>query len=390
MSKLRCSVIGGGIGGLTAALALLRQGADVQVFEQARVLGEVGAGLTLSRGAIQCCVHLGLEVALRRSLAPAADFAYLHYRTGAHLPQPPAPAPRPGEEPHDGHIYRPDLHAILVEAVRAFGENRILLGKKLDQVEQLPQGTRAVFADGTAVAADVLIAADGVRSAVRRIVFGEGPPAFTGKIAYRFMLPAAQAGAFEQTGGPACLFVGHGQVFNRYLVSNGRLLNCVGLLRSHDWAEDGWNCPATVAELVAAYQGWHPGVLSLLERAPADRLIKWGIFARTPRTAWVAGRVALLGDAAHPMQPFLGLGAAMAIEDGTILGRAFAAHADIDAALSAYERARLPRANAVMMLSKAQGDLFDTTDPADFPPKGAPSHDPKVGAFAPLEEELLF
>jgi len=383
MASSRCIVIGGGIGGLAAALALLRAGADAQVFEQAPVLGEVGAGLTLSRGAIACCVHLGIEAALRRSLAPAADFAYLHYKTGAHLPMPPAPPNKPGEEPHDGHIYRPDLHAILVDAVRAYGADRIVLGKTLAGVAQGRAGATAIFADGASASADVLIGADGARSAIRRAVFGEGLPAFTGKIAYRFMLPAEQAGDFAQVGGPACLFVGHGQVFNRYLVSRGRLLNCVGLLRSAAWAEDGWNCAATVEELLAAYQGWHPAVLSLMARAPAGRLIKWGIFARPPRDVWVQGRVALLGDAAHPMQPFLGLGAAMAIEDGTVLGQAFAGHDDIDSALAAYAAQRIPRANDVMRLSKAQGDIFDTTDPEQSPPKGAPSHDPSVGAFHP-------
>jgi salicylate hydroxylase len=388
MVAARCIVIGAGIGGLTAALALLRAGAEVQVFEQAAVLGEVGAGLTLSRGAIGCCVHLGIEAALRRYLAPAADFAYLHYRTGAHLPAPPVAPQKAGEEPHDGHIYRPDLHAILVEAVRAYGVERIVLGKKLTGVDQGPDGVTARFLDGASVSADVMIGADGARSAVRRVVFGEGLPEFTGKIAYRFMLPAEEAGAFAEVGGPACLFVGHGQVFNRYLVSRGRLLNCVGLLRSEAWAEDGWNRAATVAELLAAYQGWHPAVLALMARAPAGRLIKWGIFARAPREVWVQGRVALLGDAAHPMQPFLGLGAAMAIEDGTVLGRAFAAQDDIDGALAAYARERVPRANAVMRLSKAQGELFDTTDPADFPPKGAPSHDPSIGDFDPARTAM--
>ncbi len=361
-------------------MALLRQGADVRVYEQACVLGEVGAGLTLSRGAIACCKHLGLEEALRRVLAPAGHFAFLHYRTGAYLPG----APAASGEPQDGHIYRPDLHAILVEAVRGYGADRIVLGKRLVGVEAAQDGVTLRFAGGSAAEADVLIGADGARSAVRRAVFGEGVPAFTGRIAYRFMLPAEDAGDFAAVGGPACLFVGPGQVFNRYLVSNGRLLNCVGLLRSEGWAEDGWNRPAPVAELLAAYEGWHPAVLGLMARAPADRLVKWGIFAREPREVWVQGRVALLGDAAHPMQPFLGLGAAMAIEDGTVLGRAFAAEADFDAALAAYARARVPRANAVMRLSKLQGDLFDSTDPAQFPPPQAPSHDPSVGAFDPL------
>jgi len=386
MASLRCVVIGAGIGGLVAALALLREGADVQVFEQAPALGEVGAGLTLSRGAIQCCKHLGVDAAVRRYLAPAVDFAYLHYRTGAHLPAAPAPAPKPCEEAHDGHIYRPDLHAILADAVRGFGAGRIVLGKRLSGVEQSAGVVAARFDDGGSATGDVLIGADGARSAVRRHVFGEGLPEFTGKIAYRFMLPVKEAGAFAAVGGPACLFVGRGQVFNRYLVSRGQLLNCVGLLRSGAWAEDGWNCPASVEELVAAYEGWHPAVLALMARAPAGRLIKWGIFARAPREVWVQGRVALLGDAAHPMQPFLGLGAAMAIEDGTILGRAFGAHTDIYEALAVYARARVKRANAVMMLSKRQGEMFDATDPAEFPPKGAPSHDPTVGAFDPLAD----
>jgi salicylate hydroxylase len=378
------TVIGGGIGGLAAALALLREGADVHVYEQSAAFGEVGAGLTLSRGAIQCCVHLGLEPALRSRLAPAAHFAFLHYKTGAHLPSPPRPPRVAGHEHDDAHIYRPDLHEILADAVRAHGDHRLNLSKRVAGIDQSGAHVTARFADGTSATSDFLIGADGVRSAVRGAVFGASPPEFTGKIAYRFLLPASEAGDFAETGGPACLFVGPGQVFNRYLVSNGRLLNCVGLLRSHDWAEDSWHCPATVEELLAAYRGWHPSVLSLMARAPAARLIKWGIFARPPRDTWVQGRVALLGDAAHPMQPFLGLGAAMAIEDAAILGRAFAAHAELGEALAAYARTRIPRANAVMLLSKKQGDLFDTTDPADFPPKDAPSHDLSIGAFDPL------
>ncbi len=384
MLKSAVNVIGAGIGGLAAALALLRRGVDVRVFEQTAALGEVGAGLTLSRGAIQCCAHLGLEPALRRVLAPAGHFAFLHYKTGATLPSAPAAPGAPGQAQQDGHIYRPDLHAILVDAVRAHGDGRILLGERLAGVTATPHGVTVRFADGSDAASDVLIGADGARSAVRGAVFGEGLPSFTGRIAYRFMLPVAQAGDFAAVGGPACLFVGPGQVFNRYLVSNGRLLNCVGLLRSEDWAEDAWNRRAEPAELLAAYEGWHPSVRALMARAPAGRLVKWGIFAREPREVWVQGRVALLGDAAHPMQPFLGLGAAMAIEDATILGRAFAAEPDIDAALANYAKARVPRANAVMRLSKLQGDLFDSTDPAHFPPPHAPSHDPSVGAFDPL------
>jgi salicylate hydroxylase len=382
---LPCIVVGGGIGGLAAALALLRAGLDVRVYEQAARLGEVGAGLTLSKGAQKCCAHLGIGAAIRAKLAPAGGFLFLHYRTGEQL----AAMPPASGGVQDGHIYRADLHDILVRAVRSHGNDRIVLGHRLARISQSAQQVTAHFTNGAAATGTVLIGADGARSAVRHDIFGEGAPAFTNRIAYRFMLPAETARPFPQVGGNACLFVGPGSVFNRYLVSDGRLLNCAAFRRDAAWTEDGWNVPASTAELLQAFAGWHPHVLSLMERAPPERLIKWGIFARPPRDTWVSGRVALLGDAAHPMQPFLGLGAAMAIEDATILGRAFAATPDPAAALAAYERARVPRANRVLMLSKRQGDLFDSTDPADFPPKDAPSHDAALGDFDPNKEVVL-
>jgi salicylate hydroxylase len=380
-------VAGGGIGGLAAALALLRAGADVRVYEQASALGEVGAGLTLSRGAMRCCVALGIDQAVRAWAAPAGAFAFLHYRTGEVLARTPPPATAAEEQ--DVHIYRADFHRILADAVCAHGGGRIVLGHRLASVSQNAGGVTAHFTNGEQASGEFLIAADGVRSAVRAQLFGEGLPAFTGRIAYRFMLPAELGRAFLDPGGRGCLFVGRGRVFNRYLVSQDRLLNCVALMRSDEWTADGWQTPAPVSELLAAYEGWHPSVLSLIERAPPSHLIKWGIFARAPRDCWVHGRVALLGDAAHPMQPFLGLGAAMAVEDATILGRCVAEAPDMDAALAAYERVRVPRANRVMTLSKWQGDVFDTTDPADFPPRGAPALDPSIGTFEP-EESVLF
>lgn len=377
-------IVGGGIGGLTAALALLRAGRNVRVYEQAPVLAEVGAGLTLAKGAMQCLAGLGVAERVRAKMSLSSGFPFLHYQTGRMLAgTPPLPdselkLPDPGM---GGHIFRADFHRILADAVREYGAHRIVLDHALVAVEQDDRQVVARFANGAQAAGEVLVGADGVRSAVRMALFGEGTPEFTGKMAYRFLVPAEVAMPLLGIGGRSCLFVGHGQVFNRYLVSDGRLLNCVGLLRSGDWTRDGWNVAATVEELLAAYAGWHPDVIRLMERAPAQGLIKWGIFARPPRDTWVLGRVALLGDAAHPMQPFLGLGAAMAVEDGAILGRAFAEKPGHAAAFAAYQRARVPRANMVMELSRRQGELFDETDPADYPPRDAPAHDPALSAF---------
>jgi salicylate hydroxylase len=381
-----CVVIGGGIGGLTAALSLLRGGIDVRVFEKAAVLGEVGAGLTLSEGAMQCCIALGIGETVRQSLSLNAGFPFLHYQSGRHLagvaPLPDAELalPEPGQR---GHIYRPDFHRILADAVRSYGDHRIVLGHALTSIDQDETGVTARFGNGASAKGSVLIGADGIRSVVRREAFGEDLPDFTGRVAYRFLVPAEIAEPFLGIGGRACLFVGHGKVFNRYLVSGGRLLNCVGFRRDGDWTEDGWSCPATVDEVLATFQDWHPDVVELIKRAPADRLIKWGVFARPPNEVWTKGRITLLGDAAHPMQPFLGLGAAMAVEDGMILGRALAEIDDPDASLAAYGRARIPRANYVMAASKQQGNLFDTTDPDDYPPANTPAEDPRLGLFDP-------
>jgi len=377
-------IIGAGIGGLTAALALLQAGIDAHVYEQAPALAEVGAGLTLGKGALSCCASLGIEAEIWRHAAPAGHYAFLHYRTGHILAQD-QPGPNASQ---NALIYRADFHNVLLEAVRAHGAGRVRLGHALTGVEQDADGVTAHFAHGESARGAILIGADGVRSVVRARVFGEGPPEFTNRIAYRFMLPAQVARPFLSVGGPACLFVGHGRVFNRYLVAGNRLLNCVALQRSDAWTHDGWNISATQDELLAGFTGFHPTVRSLIEHAPPDRLIKWGIFARTPLEDWVRGRVALLGDAAHPMQPFLGLGAAMAVEDATILGRACAERATLPDAIAAYARARIPRANRIMALSKHQGDLFDSTDPSDYPPRNAPAHDPSVGAFNPMEVTL--
>jgi salicylate hydroxylase len=378
----RILIIGGGIGGLTAALALLRAGFDARVYEQAPSLGEVGAGLTLSKGALRCCDSLGIGEAVRRETAALARFPFLHFRSGVPLGTPIVTSDT-AEAERDGHIYRPDFHRVLVGAVRAHGDDRIMLGHSLASIQQEAGSVTAHFLNGQAAVGGLLIGADGARSVVRRLLFGEAAAPFTRRIAFRFLLPAEMAGPHLTVGGPACVFIGHGRVFNRYLVSHGRLLNCVAIQRHGDWTHDGWNQPAAVEELLAGFAGWHPEVLALMRLAPPDRLIKWGIFARPAREQWTLGRVALLGDAAHPMQPFLGLGAAMAVEDGTILGRAVAEMEDWQSALAAYARVRIPRANKVLALSKMQGDLFDSVDPGEFPPKDAPSHDPLLGAYDP-------
>ena len=377
---MKLLVIGAGLGGLTAALALRRAGADVEVHEAAPALGEVGAGLTLSRGAQQVFRHLGLQGQVAAVSTPSTGFPFLHYRTGALL------AGRISDSdglPDDGvadisrQCHRADLHTILAEAF----DGPLHLGHTLVGFEETTDGVRARFANGDSAEGDALIAADGVRSAARPLLVGEEPPRFTGQIAYRFLVDRAEATPFLEHGRGA-VFIGPAATFNRYTLRAGTVLNCVGIAATEGWADEGWSTPASRDEMLATFAGWHPTVTGLMARA--ERAIKWGIFDRAPLPAWNRGRVTLLGDAAHAMLPFLGMGAAMAIEDGMILARAFMAEADVAAAFARYEAARIPRTTLLHQRSVEQGRLTQARDPDHYDHAAAPAADPSILGYDPV------
>jgi salicylate hydroxylase len=260
------------------------------------------------------------------------------------------------------HIHRADLHAILLDAVRAIDPEAVLTGKRLVDAGQDSDQAQAWFADGSVVQADLLIGADGSRSAVRRALFDADDPQFSGQIAYRCLVPIDRAAPFMGRGN-AVVSVGAARMFHRYLVRGGTLVNVIGIGRNDGWREEGWNTPASPAEFLADYADFHPDVTGLIAAAPADSLIKWGLFVRPPMAQWSTGRVLLLGDAAHPILPFLGLGAALAIEDGVVLARALAAAPDQPAALAAYHAARRERVDNVRTQTLRQGEIIQSADP---------------------------
>jgi salicylate hydroxylase len=386
----RIAIAGAGIGGLAAAVGLLRAGFDVQIYEQAPEFGDVGAGVTLTTGAMRCLAYLGLEDDVERYVSRPRATPFLHYATGEVLA---GAAPPPEEEvTHEryaaGHLFRADLHAILAHHVRRLSPSAVELDRRVVGAEQDDARARACFADASSAEADALIGCDGVRSSVRNALFGDDEPVFSGRIAYRFLVPGEQARPLLGVSELTAQYVGPSKVFIRYPVSNGRLLNCVALSASDRWTAEGWSLPATREELLEELAGWHPDVRALVALAPPERLIKWGIFEREPCETWTIGRIALLGDAAHPMQPFMGLGATTAIEDAAILARALAESPDIAEGLRRYERARIPRAARAFEASRRQGAIFDQTDPAHYPPPGAPAHDPAFQTFDPAEVVL--
>ena len=380
---MKIVIIGAGLGGLVAGLALRQRGFDVEIHEAAPQLGEVGAGLTLSRGAQHVFRALGIQDRVAALACRSSAFPFLHYRDGRLL----AGAHDHGDGgPDDGvadvgrQIHRADLHAVLVAAFAECGPP-VVLDHMLASIDQSPENVTAIFANGDRATGDALVGADGVRSAVRGILWGSDAPRFTGQIAYRFLVPIEDARPF-MSAGRGGVFLGPKRTFNRYTLRGGAIVNCVGIVATEEWVGEGWSTPAPREGILADFAGWHPDVLGLIGLATSS--IKWGIFDRTPMPQWLKGRVTLLGDAAHAMLPFLGMGAAMAIEDGMILARAFEQERDVTAAFARYEAARKPRTALVHAKSIEQGELTQARDPDNYDHAAAPAGDPAITGYDPV------
>jgi len=352
MDSLRIAIVGAGIAGLTAARALQTFGFRPTVYEQAPELGDVGAGLTVSPNATHVLNALGLDGILERIGMRPDRGGVKHWQTGDLMVE-----ISRGNEMLEKYgaayyqVHRADLHRELADLVEFFDPQAI---RRAHAVKGLTQSATEVslhFENGATATADVVLGADGVRSRVRAQLFGADRPRFTGYMAYRGLVPyeALPPGVIEPT---SCLSTGPGRSFTRYLIRQGSLVNFVGLTERDDWREEGWSIRATVKEMLDEYTGWYEGVRSIIAATPPEGLFKWALFDREPLAEWTRGRVTLIGDAAHPMLPFLGQGAAMGIEDGMVVARAFAAADSIDEALRRYVEARLPRANWVMLESR--------------------------------------
>ncbi len=347
------TIAGAGIGGLTAALALAQRGFEITLLEAAVRLEEVGAGLQLSPNAARVLVALGIAERLKPHIVVPEHLAVRNARSGRLLAQGPlgaTSAQRYGA-PY-WVIHRGDLQAALCEAVAATPGITLKLGSKVENVTAEPDGVAVSASQGSqplTVRAHALIAADGLWSTLRQQLGHRTVPRPAGHTAWRTLIPAEAApkSAIASAIAPAVnLWLGADTHLVHYPVKAGRMINVVAIV-GDDWREPGWNTPGEPRELLDRFSAeqWHASARDLL--AASERWQKWALFAcptlATWGTTWGNGRVTLLGDAAHPMLPYLAQGAAMAIEDAFVLAACLERNPDVPAALRTYEASRLPR-----------------------------------------------
>jgi salicylate hydroxylase len=352
----RISIIGGGIGGLSAALSLQHFGYRVSVFEQARELREIGAGVAISPNAMHALNFLGVGERVTREAGPAQRYLMRHYQTGAVTKTRwtgPDYFERFGAYFHQ--VHRGDLHAALAAAVLRNDPGCIFLDHRFETLNQDHKHVVVTFAGGKTCTSDVLVGCDGGASKVRACLFGDEAVNYTGHVAYRALLPMENVPAGIKKI-PYAMFVRVDRHLLHYPLRHQTMMNVLCLAREPKWQEDGWMIPATIDECVRLYNDFHQDALELIHAIAPGTLCKWGIRDREPLQQYTKGRVTMLGDAAHPMTPFLGQGACIAIEDAMVLGRAFAAAGTFEEAFGIYENTRKERANGVQLASRQQAD----------------------------------
>ncbi len=356
MSMNNIAIVGGGIGGLVAALALVRRGIDVDVYEQAPELRELGAGVQISANGTHVLHAVGLKQALENVQVLPTGKAIRLWNTGQSWKLFDLGMELVGRYGYPYiTIHRGDLHGVIAQALEQAKPGAIHLNRKCVGLSQNEDHVELRFESGEPVKSRVVVGADGVHSVIRENLFGASKPEFCGIIAWRGVLPMERVPAsISRTIGTN--WVGPGGHVVHYPLRGGTLLNIVALQERDDWKVEGWNVAGTTDEVLNDLRGWHPDLHAVFRAV--DVPYKWALALRPTMNAWSKGRCTLLGDACHPMVPFLAQGAVMALEDGIVLARAIEKYGAQPEALSRYEAVRRDRANNVVDGSAAMIPRF--------------------------------
>ena len=350
-------IIGAGLGGLSAALALLQKGFRVTVLEQAAALGEIGAGVQLGPNAVGVLYRMGLQAPLEQVTCETLGKRVRLWNTGQTWPL--FDLGTVAREMY-GYpyltVHRADLHRVLVDAVRALQPDALVLNAKLHSLQTRSDGVSLQLADGRVWEADAVIGADGVHSRVRAALFGEDAPRYSGVMAWRGVIDASKLPTHmrEPYG---TNWVGPGAHVVQYPLRQGALMNFVGAIEGNRWEIESWSERGTREECLGDFVGWHEEVQAMIHAIEVP--YKWVLKVRDPMDTWSRGPVTLLGDACHPTLPFLAQGAAMAMEDGYMLARAMAlCPTDAAQGFARYEAVRKARTARVVKGSAANTQRF--------------------------------
>jgi salicylate hydroxylase len=351
--RLKVAVVGGGIGGLAAANAMLRRGIDVTVWEQADSLGDIGTGLSLFPNGVRQLERMGLGGALAEVGAKIGEGS-AYYRMDGTFVSRVVTTDSSGWNGLYG-MHRADLLRLLAASLPSAV---IRWGHRCIHFEQGPSFAQLKFATGQTDTADVVIAADGIQSTLQQCVVEPSTPEYSGVRAYRGLIPRESIPDWPKEAHQ--VWMGDGKHFMVYPVRSGRLFNYVGFVPTRSETVESWSAIGDRDELVASFEGWDASVVAILEKL--ETCFWWGLYDRRPLPSWTNGRLALLGDAAHPMLPHLGQGANQAIEDGVALavfleGRDGGEVFDV---LRRYEAFRRERTDIVQAEARKQGLRLDS------------------------------
>ena len=373
---IRIAVIGAGLGGLTAAALLQREGFPVTVFEQAPTFSRIGAGIILSANVTKSLRPLGLEPLLLGAGIKADSFVSRTWDSGEVLFEIVFDA---AAEAHFGasylNIHRGDLHAILQSAVDPAS---IRLGYSLRQIEERHHSVRLSFENGERVDTDIVVGADGIRSRVREHVLGNEPPRFVGRVAQRAIFPATRLRGYQMRD---CTkwWAPDRHILTYFLTGRRDEVYVIGTVPASGWYSESTWLPSSRDELVASFEGFHQDLRRVVEAAIDVTL--WPIYDRDRNDVWSADRAVLMGDACHPVRPYMAAGGAMAIEDAVILSRCLTQFDNPSQAFVTYEAARIPRVAEVQRISFQNSWMHGPTDPDWFfcyDPWAAPLSEPTV------------
>ncbi len=358
MSRRKILIAGAGLGGLSAACCLLQAGHDVEIYEQASELGEVGAGIQLSANAMHVLASLGLADAISAISVRPGAYVFRLFDTGEIIDQfPLSDAHLALHGAPYNQIHRADLHDLLAARVGALKPDVIHLDKRVTGFTEGDDGVVLRFADGTRARGDLLIGADGLKSVVRDGICGAMPAFYTGNAVWRLIVPRAQLPRdfIEQV---MSVWMGPGRHAVGYYIRGGALFNFAGSVETEDVSEESWTTRLPWETLMADFSGWNRTVQTIIELADREACYRWSLFRRPVPDVWSSACATILGDAAHATLPYLAQGAAMAIEDGAVLARALDQADALADALELYQRNRIERTRRVVDQSKVMGRRF--------------------------------